>query len=76
MVPVLDKDKRPLMPCTERRAKRLMESGRAKPYWCKGIFCIILQGEPKGRYMQDVVIGIDPGSKFNGYTVKSESHTL
>lgn len=76
MVPVLDKDKRPLMPCTERRAKRLMESGRAKPYWCKGIFCIILQDEPKNRYVQDVVIGIDPGSKFNGYTVKSEAHTL
>ena len=76
MVPVLDKNKVPLMPCSEKRAKNLMEKGRAKPYWCKGIFCIILQDEPKSRYMQDVVIGIDPGSKFNGYTVKSQSHTL
>lgn len=76
MVPVLDKDKKPLMPCTERRAKKLMEKGKAKPYWCKGIFCIILQEEPKSRFMQDIVIGIDPGSKFNGYTVKSEAHTL
>ncbi len=76
MVPVLDKDKNPLMPCTEKRAKKLMESGKAKPYWCKGVFCIILQEEPKSRYMQDIAIGIDPGSKFNGYTVKSEAHTL
>lgn len=76
MVPVLDKDKKPLMPCTERRAKILMEKGKAKPYWCKGIFCIILQEEPKSRFMQDIVVGIDPGSKFNGYTVKSEAHTL
>lgn len=76
MVPVLDKNKKPLMPCSEKRARDLMEKGRAKPIWIKGIFCIILQDEPKSRYMQDVVIGIDPGSKFNGYTVKSEAHTL
>lgn len=76
MVPVLDKNKVPLMPCSEKRAKKLMEKGKAKPYWCKGVFCIILQVEPKSRYMQDVVVGIDPGSKFEGLTVKSEAHTL
>lgn len=76
MVPVLDKDRNPLMPCSWKRAKKLMKKGDAKPYWCKGVFCIILQREPKSRYMQDIVVGIDPGSKFNGYTVKSESHTL
>jgi hypothetical protein len=76
MVPVLDRDKKPLMPCSEKRAKKLMEKGKAKPYWCKGVFCIILQVEPKTRYMQDVVVGIDPGSKFEGLTVKTEAHTL
>lgn len=76
MVPVLDKEKKPLMPCSEKRAKKLMEKGRAKPIWIKGIFCIILQDEPKTRYMQDIVIGIDTGSRYIGYTVKSESHTL
>lgn len=76
MVPVLDKDKKPLMPCSERRAKRLMEKGLAKPYWCKGVFCIILQQEPKSRYLQEIVVGIDPGSKWEGLTVKSEAHTL
>lgn len=64
------------MPCTEKRARKLLEKGRAKPYWCKGIFCIILQEEPKSTYKQDVCIGIDPGSKFNGYSIKSEAHTF
>lgn len=76
MVPVLDKEKQPLMPCSEKRARKLMEKGRAKPYWCKGVFCIILQYEPSGREMQDIVVAIDPGSKFSGYSVKSEKHTF
>lgn len=76
MVPVLDENKHPLMPCSEKRARKLLEKGRAKPYWCKGVFCIILQDEPKSRYIQDIVVGIDPGSKWEGLTVKSEAHTL
>lgn len=76
MVPVLDKDKNPLMPCSEKRARKLMEKSRAKPYWCKGVFCIILQDEPSGREMQDIAVGIDPGSKWEGLTVKSEAHTI
>lgn len=76
MVPVLDKNKQPLMPCSNKRARKLMEKGRAKPYWCKGVFCIILQDEPSGRQIQDIVVGIDPGSKWEGLTVKSEAHTL
>lgn len=76
MVPVLDKDKKPLMPCSEKRARKLLEKGEAKPYWSRGVFCIILQKEPSSRNYQDIAIGIDPGSKFEGFSVKSESHTL
>jgi hypothetical protein len=76
MVPVFDENKKPLMPCSEKRARKLCDRGDARPYWHKGIFCIILQRKPKSRYMQDIVLAIDPGSKFNGYTVKSEAHTL
>ena len=75
-VPVLDINKRPLMPCTEKRARRLMERGEAKPYWKQGIFCIILQREPSGRDMQDVAIGIDPGSKRTGVTVSTETRVV
>lgn len=76
MVPVLDSNKKPLMPCSEKRARKLLEKGEAKPYWNKGVFCIILQRPPKTEYRQDVCIGVDPGSKFNGYSIKSPEHTF
>lgn len=76
MVPVLNKNKEPLMPCSEKRARKMIEQGKAKPYWHKGIFCIILQQDPSSNYKQEACVGIDPGSKFNGYTVKTMSHTL
>lgn len=76
MVPVLDKNKKPLMPCSEKRARKLLERGGAKPYWFKGEFCIILQRKPKSTYKQEVCIGIDPGSKMSALTIKSEAHTL
>lgn len=76
MVPVLNENKEPLMPTTWKRAKKLMSKGEAKPYWNKGIFCIILQRPPKTTYKQEVCIGIDPGSKMSALTIKSEAHTL
>jgi hypothetical protein len=72
MVPVLDQNKIPLMPCTEKRARELMEKRSAKPFWKNGIFCIILQREPSARNYQDVVIGIDPGSKRTGITTTAK----
>lgn len=76
MTPVLDKNKNPLMPCSEKRARILMLRKEAKPYWYKGFFCIILQKEPSSREYQKICIGVDPGSKMSGYTVKSVKHTL
>ena len=75
MVPVLNKNKKPLMPCSEKRARKLLEKCKAKPYWFKGQFCIILQQESL-EYVQEVCIGIDPGSKMSALTIKSEAHTL
>jgi hypothetical protein len=71
-VPVLDTNKKPLMPCSEKRARKLMEKGQAKPCWQKGIFCIKLMQEPSTRNYQKVALGIDPGSKREGYTVSTE----
>ena len=59
MVGVLDKNKKILMPCSEKRARKLMERGEAKPYWSRGVFCIILQREPSSRIYQDIAIGIN-----------------
>ncbi len=76
MVPVLDREKIPLMPCSEKRARKLMERKAAKAYWKNGVFCIILQRDPSERNYQDVVIGIDPGSKRTGITVTTEKRVV
>lgn len=39
------------------------------------MFCVRLNIEPSGRRTQNIAVGIDPGSKKEGFTVKSEAHT-
>lgn len=74
-IPVVDKNQRPLMPTTPSKARKLIKSGKATPYWNKGIFCIRLNYIPERVYKQQIAVGVDPGSKREGYTVKSEAHT-
>jgi len=74
-VPVVDFEQRPLMPTTPARAERWIKSGKATPFFRKGIFCVRLNVEPSNRHIQPVAVGIDPGSKREGYTVKSKAHT-
>ena len=74
-VPVKSKDGKKLMPTTPTRAGMMIKCGDATPYWDNGIFCIRLNREPSGRYKQEIVVGVDPGSKKEGFTVKSKSHT-
>ena len=52
----------------------LIKKGLATPYWSNGIFCIRLNYATTA-YKQDIVVGVDPGSKKEGFTVKSESDT-
>ena len=75
-VPVVDRDQRPLMPTIPARARRWIESGKATPFWKHGVFCVRLNMEPSDRKTQEVAVGIDPGSKKEGFTVKSEAHTF
>ena len=75
-VPVVDKDQRPLMPTTPARARKWIKSGKATPFWKRGVFCVRLNTEPSAREMQEVAVGIDPGSKKEALTVKSEAHTF
>lgn len=74
-VPVVDKQGQPLMPTAPARARRWIKSKRATPFWRQGVFCIRLNEEPSDRKHQPVVVGIDPGSKKEGYSVKSQAHT-
>jgi hypothetical protein len=63
------------MPTKPSRARRWIRSGKATPFWKKGIFCVRLNYEPSNRKTQDIAVGIDPGSKKEALTVKSEAHT-
>lgn len=74
-VPVVDSLQNPLMPTTPSRAKRWMKSGKATGFWKQGIFCVRLNEEPSATNKQEIVLGIDPGSKKEGFTLKSTCHT-
>ena len=75
LVPVVDKNQNPLMPTKPSRAKRWIQSGKATPFWKNGIFCVRLNVDPSDTEFQEIAVGIDPGSKKEGFTVKSEAHT-
>jgi hypothetical protein len=56
------------MPCTPAKARSLLKSGQARPRWNKlGLFMVQLcyEQEPDN---QPLVVGIDPGSKFEGFS--------
>ncbi len=74
-VPVVDKNRNPLMPTTPARARKWIKSGKATPFFRNGVFCVRLNAEPSGTQTQDIAVGIDPGSKKEGFTVKSEKST-
>ena len=73
-VPVKTKEGKQLMPTSPPVARHLIKSGKATPYWSNGIFCIHLNYDTK-EHTQEIVVGVDPGSKKEGFTLKSESHT-
>lgn len=75
-VPVVDHTQKPLMPTTPRRARRWIKSGKATPFWQRGVFCVRLNVEPSGRSTQPISVGIDPGSKREGFSVVSAAPTF
>lgn len=75
-VPVVDRDQKPLMPTTPARARKWIKSGKATPFFKKGVFCVRLNAEPSDDKTQAIAVGIDPGSKREGFTVKSDCHTF
>ena len=51
-IPVVDIDQKPLMPTTPARACRWVISGKATPFWRKGIRCVRLNVEPSARNLR------------------------
>jgi 5-methylcytosine-specific restriction endonuclease McrA len=66
---VLDKQKRPLMPCTPKRARKLLAAGRARVH-LRFPFCIRLVDRTMAQCaLQPLVLKIDPGSVTSGIAV-------
>lgn len=63
------------MPTSASRARRWVRANKATPFWKNGVWGVQLKFQPSGRTKQDVVVGIDPGSKREAYTVASKAHT-
>jgi hypothetical protein len=75
-VPVVDVRGIPLMPCTPPKARALLTAGKARPKRNKlGLFYLQLTyvQEPNN---QPLVVGIDPGSSFEGYSVVGTKETV
>jgi hypothetical protein len=75
-IPVVDTQGTALMPCTPAKARHLFKSGQARPKRNKlGLFYVQLcyQQQPDN---QPLVVGVDPGSKFEGVSVVDTKDTV
>ena len=73
-VPVISSTGSLLMPCRQAYARALIRDGRAQKRWFRGIFSIKLLNRAEGK-VQQVVVGVDPGSKREAMTIQSKQHT-
>ena len=74
-VPVLSSTGQRLMPCHAARARQLVREGKAIRRFDRGLFYIQLLDRETGT-IQPIAIGIDPGSKKEALTVKSQARTF
>lgn len=73
---VIDKRKKPLMPCSEKRARKLLESGRARVHRLIPFSIRLIDRKVAGCALQPVKIKIDPGSKFTGIAIVRETKNI
>ena len=72
MVFVLDKHKKPLMPCTEKRARLLLERKRAVVHKMSPFTIRLKDRTVEESTLQPMRIKLDPGSKTTGIAVTLE----
>jgi hypothetical protein len=78
-VPVVSADDTPLTPCKPSKARKLVQNGLATKHWSKlGIFFVKLNFSPTSKHNngQQIVLGLDTGSKFDGVVVVSKNLVL
>lgn len=74
MVYVISKEGKPLMPCKEAKARKLLKQKKAKIYK-REPFTIQLRFDCEDQ-IQDVTLGIDAGSKHIGVSATTEKQVL
>ena len=70
---VIDKRKKPLMPCSEKRARKLLASGRARIHRLIPFSIRLIDRGVADSVLQPVSIKLDPGSKFTGIALVREA---
>lgn len=73
MVFVLDKNRKPLDPCRESRARKLLDKGRAAVFRMYPFTIILKDRTVEESVVHDHRIKIDPGSKTTGLAVVRET---
>ncbi|MHB8147167.1 MAG: RNA-guided endonuclease IscB [Vulcanimicrobiaceae bacterium] len=66
MVFVLDKHKQPLMPCTEKRARLMLQRGRARVHRLAPFTIRLIDRTAKESALQPIALKLDPGSRTTG----------
>jgi 5-methylcytosine-specific restriction endonuclease McrA len=73
MVYVLDKRKKPLMPCSHKRAGQLLERGRARVHKRFPFTIRLVDRLKQDSVLQPLTLKIDPGSKTTGIALVREA---
>lgn len=73
---VLDRRKQPLMPCSEKRARRLLERGRARVHRLIPFAIRLVDRHVRDSARQPIDIKLDPGSKTTGIALVRKSETV
>ena len=71
---VLNRHGRPLMPCTPAKARHLLDAGKAKVRRRTPFTIQLLYGST--GYAQEVILGVDAGSKTIGLSASTETEEL
>jgi 5-methylcytosine-specific restriction endonuclease McrA len=73
---VLDRRKKPLMPCSEKRARLLLERGRARVHRLVPFTIRLVDREQEDCALQPVRLKLNPGSKATGVALVRESQEV
>ena len=72
---VLDKRKKPLMPCSSRRARLLLERGRARVHRMVPFTIRLVDRRVEDSVLQPLRLKPDPGSKTTGMALARDAET-